>query len=47
MSDLNLMLTGRSNPDNCSYDIMNQNQQKMFSLRPLRLSVFALERFTY
>jgi hypothetical protein len=47
MSDLNLMLTGRSRPDNCSFDIVNQNQQKMFSLRPLRLSVFALAHFTY
>ncbi len=47
MSVLNLTLTGGSNLDNCSYDIVNQNQQKMFSLRPLRLRVFALAHFTY
>jgi hypothetical protein len=28
-------------------EFLNQNQQKMFSLRPLRLSVFALAHFTY
>jgi hypothetical protein len=28
-------------------EFLSQNQQKMFSLRPLRLSVFALARFTY